>query len=146
MWPVWDSVPDCDILGSIPAKATQASADLNLVISPNSEMIPAQEIVPIPLMDKIGGLSSLIIDSILFSSLLISTSIWEWRISNDYNSVSNISFEIPIEFLASSLSLIKFAEVNLPRDIFLIESKSFIFLILSGVLYLFKIYKLVLEK
>lgn len=107
---MWDSVPDWDILGSIPAKATQASADLNLEISPNSEMIPAQEIVPIPLMDRIGGLSSLIIDSILFSSLLISTSIWEWRISKDSNSVSNISFEIPIEFLASSLSLIKLAK------------------------------------
>ena len=81
---MWDSVPDCEILGSIPAKATHASADLNLDKSPNSEMIPAQEIVPIPLMDKIGELSSLIIDSILFSSLVISTSIWEWRVSNDY--------------------------------------------------------------
>ena len=40
-------------------------------------MIPAQEIIPIPLMDKIGGLSSLIIDLILVSSLLISTSIPE---------------------------------------------------------------------
>ena len=39
-----DSVPDCEILGSIPAKATQTSADLNLNKLPNSEMIPAQEI------------------------------------------------------------------------------------------------------
>ena len=41
---MWDSVPDCEILGSIPANATQASADLNLDKSPNSEIIPAQEI------------------------------------------------------------------------------------------------------
>lgn len=81
-------------------------------------MIPVQETIPIPLMDKIGGLSSLIIDSILFSSLLISTSIPEWRISKDSNSVSNMSYEMPIEFLASSLCLIKLAEVNLPRDTF----------------------------
>ena len=106
----------------MPAKTTQASAVLNLDKSPNSEMISAQEIVPIPLMDKIGGLSSLIIDSILFSSLLISISICEWRISKDSNSVSNISFEISIEFLASYFNLIKLEEVNLPRDNFLIES------------------------
>ena len=63
---MWDSVPDCDILGSIPANATIASADLNLDISPNSDMIPAQDIIPIPLIERVGGLSSLIIISILF--------------------------------------------------------------------------------
>ena len=62
-------MPDSEILGSIPAKATQASADLNLEISPNSEMIPAQEIGPIPLIERVGGLSSLIISD-LHSSLM----------------------------------------------------------------------------
>lgn len=62
------------MLDSIPAKATQASADLNLDKSPNSEMILAQEIIPISLIERVGGLSSLIIYSILFSSLLI----WTW--------------------------------------------------------------------
>ena len=73
---MWDSVPDCEILGSIPAKATQASADLNLDKSPNSEMIPAQDIIPIPLIERVGGLSSLIIIEICLSSSIISLSMF----------------------------------------------------------------------
>lgn len=64
-------MPDRDILGYNSAKATIASDDLNLDISPNSEMIPAQEIIPIPLIDRIGGTSSLIIFSILLHNSLI---------------------------------------------------------------------------
>ena len=70
-----ERVPDSIIPGSRPAKASIEEGLENLEISPNSEMIPAQEIAPIPLIERVGGLSSLIIDSILFSSLLISTSI-----------------------------------------------------------------------
>ena len=44
---------------------------LNLDISPNSEIIPAQEIKPMPLIDKVAGSSSLIIFSILDSNSLI---------------------------------------------------------------------------
>ena len=44
----------------MPAKATHESGDLNLDILPYSEMILAQKIIPIPGIERVGGLSSLI--------------------------------------------------------------------------------------
>lgn len=90
------------MLGSISAKATITSVDLNLDISPYTDMISAQEIQSIPLIDRVGAFSSLIISSILFSSLFILISIWERRVSKVSSSNSNISFEVSIIFVTNS--------------------------------------------
>ena len=45
-------------------------------MSPNSEMIEAQEITPIPGIERVGGLSSLIIVEICLSNSIILLSIF----------------------------------------------------------------------
>lgn len=77
------------MLGSKPAKATIASADLNLEISPNSEIMPAHEIGPIPLIDKVGGSNSLMMDVIFSSrsSILELTSLRREIIDDSSNSI-----------------------------------------------------------
>ena len=59
--PLNDIVPDSLIPGSKPAKESICPGLLNLEMSPNSEMIEAQEITPIPGIERVGGLRSLII-------------------------------------------------------------------------------------
>ena len=54
--------------GSKPANAKQASADLNLVKSPNSATIEAHKILPIPLIERQRGLSKTI-NSFILSSI-----------------------------------------------------------------------------
>ena len=68
-------------------------------------MIPAQEIIPIPFMDKVGGSSSLIISSILLSNSLISFWMVECNVNKHVSSNSNMSLHSPTVFLASSLIL-----------------------------------------
>ena len=54
-------VPDWITPGSRPAKDNIWPGLLNLEISPNSEIIEAQEITPIPGIESVGELRSLII-------------------------------------------------------------------------------------
>ena len=69
--PFEDIVPDSIMPGSKPAKDNIFAALENLETSPNSEMIEAQEITPIPGIDRVGGLRSLIIVEICLSNSII---------------------------------------------------------------------------
>ena len=67
IFPFEDIVPDSITPGSRPANESICAGLLNFEISPNSEMIEAQEITPLPGIESVGGLSSLIIVEIFLS-------------------------------------------------------------------------------
>lgn len=74
--PLKDIVPDSMIPGSKPAKDSILLGLENLEISPNSLRIEAQVIIPIPGIERVGGLRSLIIVEICLSSSMICSSMF----------------------------------------------------------------------
>ena len=91
-------VPDWLISGSKPANESIWFGLLNLEMLPNSEMIEAHDIAPIPVIERVGGLSSLIIVEISLSIELILEFISKYRLRRIYNSNSKFSLVSPMVF------------------------------------------------